>query len=415
MCILHIAHETEIDNSRPGLLLVSVIFVCDIVLERYNRSMALTLSHSTALHATRVLRSNRIDLASLDRGSIAHPAPWLSKRWTKRNFTPDEWNWQQPRASQPLDILVNAQESRPRTSLLRTHVCSIDLPLGSIIWLDEHTTMPSPPFLFTQMAEHASVPALVLLGHELCGHFSRYADNPVSGPIIDGIPAATSVADIATFLDQAPRVAGNAKARTALSCIADHALSVMESILSCIYALPPKESGFGMGPIALNRRVEIANTQEAGQTHARYPDILFPFAPIGINYDGEGHLDLEAVANAAREAALADAETKQQKEQLLSAALYDVRAKAVDDIRRNRELAANGYLVLPATKEDLYDWGALDNLTRQILACARETFGVDTSRYEKTLDNTDLARDRYALLTAMLPAGTTPSGRSEII
>ena len=94
--------------------------------------------------------------------------------------------------------------------------------------------------------------------------------------------------------------------------------------------------------------------------------------------------------------------------------LITVREKAVNDIQRNRQLAAEGFIVFPVVKEDLSEWGALDTLTRQILACAREVFGVDTSTFEETLENTELARDRQALLNAMLP-GQPQRGASEII
>ena len=349
----------------------------------------------------------------MDRGKVARPLPWVGKRWSMREFSPETWGWQQPSKNRKLDILVGSPDERVRMAGITSHVCTASLPANAIIWLDEHTTMPSPPLLFAQMAETASIPALVLLGNELCGHFSRSADNPQAGPITDQLPAATSVSEIASFLEAAANLSGRTRAREALRYVSDHAISSPEAVLATMYSLPPKESGYGMGPVTLNRRISISDGNGQQSVSARYPDLLFSFAPVGINYDGEGHLDLAGLVQSARKAELADAENKQQAEAALSAKLHDVRSKAIDDIQRNRQLAASGYIVFPATKEDISEWGALDELTREILSCARTVFGADVHRYEETLEDTDRARDRFMLLNAMLPTGT--SNHSEIL
>ena len=82
-----------------------------------------------------------------------------------------------------------------------------------------------------------------------------------------------------------------------------------------------------------------------------------------------------------------------------------VRAKAVDDSARNRQLAASGRIVFPITKENMYGLGSLDEFTWQILQCAQTVFGVDTTRFVQALEDTDQKRDRYALLTSFLPSG----------
>ncbi|MDO4399912.1 MAG: hypothetical protein Q4D27_03065 [Coriobacteriia bacterium] len=208
-------------------------------------------------------------------------------------------------------------------------------------------------------------------------------------------------------------MAGIKRARQAVNYIADHAVSAPEAVLSTVYALPPAESGYGMGPLTLNKQIEVTRDADGDVAGSRFPDILFPFAPVGINYDGEGHLDLAGLVKAARAAELADADTKLQADQVLIAKTAEVREKALDDVRRTRELAASGYLVLPATKEDLYGWGQLDSLTRHILDCAQNVFGADVAQYRETLDDAALKRDRFALLSAMLP--TANPARSEVI
>ena len=309
--------------------------------------------------------------------------------------------------------MVDSPEARVRMSGIRNHTISSELPPNSIIWLDENTTMPCPALLFAQMAETASLPALVLFGHELCGNYSRFADNPSGGPVTDKIAAATSVEELRAYLSTLPKMAGLKRARQAVNYIADHAVSAPEAVLSTVYALPPAESGYGMGPLTLNKQIDVVHDAGADATGSRFPDILFPFAPVGINYDGEGHLDLMGLVKAARAAEFADAETKLQADQALVAKTAEVREKALDDIHRTRELAASGYIVFPATKEDLFGWGQLDCLTRQILDCAQNAFGADVAQYRETLDDAALKRDRFALLSAMLP--TANPERSEIL
>ena len=365
--------------------------------------MGITLSHASALHTTRLLRASGANLREMDHIALPRPVPWTRKRWSMSEFAPAIWNWRPPSPAAPLDVLVATAPERLRMKNVQSHICGANLPADSIIWLDEHTSIPCPPLLFIQMAERASLPSLVLLGYELCGYFTRDADNPARGPITDNIPPATDVEEIRDYLDAAAGIAGMSKARHAIKFIADRALSAPEAVLATMYSLPATERGYGMGPVALNQRIELADGIGPEAHGARYPDILFAFAPMGINYDGGDHLNLSGLVKAARDAACAGAETKIDAERILSTKMVELREKAVDDIRRTRELAAQGLIIFPATKEDLNGWGKLDALTRQVLACARTVFGVDTSCYDELLEDGEFSRERQKLLESMLP------------
>lgn len=372
--------------------------------------MGLTLSHTSALSALRMLRADEVDVRCVDHGSIATPQTWVGKRWSMREFISDEWKWDRPSSKQPLHVMVANQQRRVRMQYINSHVCATQLPASSILWLDEHTTISSPVLLFIQMAEIFSVPELVLLGYELCGDFARSATNPFDGPVTDGITQATSVDELRHYMDSVDYVPGLVKARIAVQYVADHAVSAPEAVLATMYSLPPEESGYGMGPVSLNQRVDVSldeSTEDGqiGNARSRYPDILFSFAPLGINYDGEDHLDLRTLVRLAIQAVLSsDVDTEELTRNLL-AKQEAIRAKYVDDIRRNRQLASKGRIVFPVTKEDLYEHNGLDNLTRQILSCAQEAFGIDIRKYVKVLDNTQMSRDRRALLASMLPSG----------
>lgn len=367
--------------------------------------MALTLSHQSALDVIRALRSEGNNLREMDTTSFAEPSVLVGKRWDLPNFTSSMWQWQQPKPQKPLHVLIPTERHRLRGALIQEHLLRNDLPVGSIIWLDECSSVVCPELLFLQMAASLSFPALVMLGHELCGHFSRDANEPLSGVITDGISAATSVLDLERYLSDLKGVRGLARARKALHYVCDHAISAPEAVLATMYALPPDESGYGMGPVVLNDRVRVDDGGEWARAKSRYPDLTFAFAPVGINYDGSKHFDLGDLMTVANMLMRADKKKQDEAREVLRSKLVEVRAKILDDNMRNRQLAAQGKVIFSATKEDLADGESLDAITRQILSCARMAFGAEVGPFMETLEDTSLTRDRWELLSSLLPAG----------
>lgn len=367
--------------------------------------MALTLSHQSALDAVRMLRAEGVNLHEVEKASLVEPSAWLGTRLSARNFDAEVWRWLKPSARQPLHVLVPNEKARLRGACLSSHAAWGKLPADSILWLDEHTRAVCPELLFLQMAQSFSLPALVMLGMELCGHFSRWAYEPLMGAITDGLPTATSVGALKDYLAEFTRVRGLAKARAALECISGHAFSAPEAVLATMYALPPSEHGYGLGPVLLNEQVSVGDSGPWERAASRYPDLMFGFAPVGINYDGSMHFDLSGILAAADAYARAEAGERDGAREELRQKLEATRAKTIDDNVRNRQLAAQGRIVFPATKEDLLDGEHLDKLTKDILGCARMAFGVDTSEFEQTIDDTSLSRDRWDLFQSLMPRG----------
>lgn len=114
---------------------------------------------------------------------------------------------------------------------------------------------------------------------------------------------------------------------------------------------------------------------------------------------------MAGLVRADRTATMAEGKDRTKAEATLREKLESVRAKVVDDNKRNRQMAACGRIVFPVTKEDIYGWGSLDDLTRQILQCAYSVFGVNVDHFVEILEDTDRKHDRYAFLTAFLPSG----------
>lgn len=365
--------------------------------------MAVTLSHQSALDALRTLRCEGLDLHESDAVSLMAPSAWVGKRLIKKNFDPGVWRWQRPSANRPLHILVPVEQSRVRGRSIVAHVAHAGMPSGSILWLDEHSSVVCPELLFLQMAESFSLPALVMLALELCGHFSRQADNPLSGDVVDGIPAATTVEQLEKFLLSFRKVKGLEKARFALRYVCNHAASAPEAVLVAMFGLPSAEGGYGMGPVLLNELVEVDQSGSWAKAKNRYPDLMFAFAPVGLNYDGFKHFDIASLMVAAELYARSDGKARDEARDALRGMLVSTRAKVVDDNMRDRQLAAQGRIVFSVTKEDLRSIGHLDELARQVLDCANKVFGVEVNEYLNTLEDSSSTLERGELLGTLAP------------
>lgn len=367
--------------------------------------MAVTLSHQSVLDAIRTLRCEGVSVHDMDTVSLTIPSAWVGKRLGIKNFTDETWRWQKPTAGSPLHILVPNRQSRVRSKNVVAHVAWRDMPAGSVLWLDEHSSVVCPELLFLQMAGSFSLSALVMLGMELCGHFSRRPDEPLMGDVVDGIPAVTSVERLESYLAGFKGASGLAQARKALEYVRDHAMSAPEAVLATVLGLPTAEGGYGLGPVSLNDRVELDDSNSLSKVRNRYPDLMFGFAPVGLNYDGAKHFDIADLMVAAEAFARAEATERDKAREVLREKLVATRAKVLDDNLRDRQLAAQGRIVFSVTKEDLSDGAHLDGLVRQVLSCAHEVFGADVDEHIKTLEDTLLARDRWELLGSLLPRG----------
>lgn len=357
--------------------------------------MGITLSHVSALDALRKVRAEGLDVR-IETTAVAlrDPQPWVGSRWVPRVFEDSSWYWGVPSKGNPLHVVVSDRSLRPQSMLIESHACTGNVPARSFLWLDEHATMVSPGLLFVQLANVLTFPALVLLGYELCGNFTRDAKDPLNGPVTRNVPVAITCEELREFVDAVDGTRGVGVARRAAKMIADNALSAPEAVLATMCSLPPNELGYDLGPVELNKRVQVRSGSDAHAPKIRVPDIMLTFAPIGFNYDGKDHLDLDALVEAVLRKGTVDQD-----------AMNAVRSKYVDDLWRNRELVAAGKLVLPVVKEDFATPESIDALIEQVLACSNLYFGINTTDRMIQLENTEQRIDRHELLRSFLPNG----------
>lgn len=281
---------------------------------------------------------------------IPDPDPWPLKRWSAKAVPyPLLGRDRPPSLRDPLEIMVATAEARPKASFITSRVISAGLPSGSFMRVSDEFTLPCPELLYLELARVMHPTALALVGYELCGAYARDPRKPRTGPVTHGLAPLTSVAEIRSYLNECKGMRGTGVTRTVLEDVRDNAWSAMEAIVSLLLVRDVKDHGYGIKGIVLNERETIVG-ELADKTLAssRVPDISLNELPVGFNYDGYGHLDLNSIDVAALDA------------HDLKGKLAEVRAKYVDDLRRNRELLAQGRIVLPLVAEDLFEWGGLD-------------------------------------------------------
>ena len=286
-----------------------------------------------------------------------------------------------------------------------------NVPLPSFIDLGGGVFISAPELLFVEMAELLSPAEHLMLGYELCGRYARHPIDPRNGNAKLHVRPITSPEKLSAYLETCKGLRGALKARKTLDLLDNEAWSPTESIVATVASLPLTEFGYGIGRCKLNERViPEGQLAVAAAKESRVPDILFEDTMVGINYDGAVHLDLQAIANAGINMGKHPEALSSQQQH--DRAIREVRAKAVDDIRRNRELAAAGYIVFPVVKEDLHDEGGLDKVMLQVME-AIETFAHKDMSEQKRFLESPFARERRQRLIWLLSPGSRETLISE--
>ncbi|MDR1359254.1 MAG: hypothetical protein LBJ48_07905, partial [Coriobacteriales bacterium] len=124
--------------------------------------------------------------------------------------------------SSPLHIVVGNPSARKVSKGIKSHYCSIQLPPGSSVKVDDITHVSSPELCFLQMAKDLSLVDLIALGFELCGSYSL----PSKGS--DGFrkrEPLTNIASIRHFLEKTKGTHGHRCAVRASKYVIDGAAS----------------------------------------------------------------------------------------------------------------------------------------------------------------------------------------------
>lgn len=372
--------------------------------------MKITLCKTSALYITRKLRrAGKGRRLRRERCELLPPDRSPYPRWSRGRLLAFLAERDVP-IGEPSSLAVAVPSGKARIQLAKgksTVYGSGILPAGAFVRLGEGVAISSPELLFAEMARDMTEAGHLMLGHELCGDFARDPDDPINGDVRMGLGPVTSVSRIARFLSGLKNFKGLEKAQCTLELLADNAWSPTESVVATMACLPAASLGYELGPVVLNKRVPTPEGLRASTSReSRVPDILFGESGVGINYDGAVHLDLDSIACSSKEAAEHPDDLRLQWE--LERTIRAVRTGYVDDIRRNRELAADGFVVFPVVKEDLYEPGGLDRVMRQVVASIEERTHRQLVMPRKALESELLRERRQRLLLSLLPGSRGP-------
>ncbi|MBM6676744.1 hypothetical protein H6A07_08310 [Olsenella uli] len=353
--------------------------------------MDLTFDRLSALRALRVFRAGRRPL-SAERHDLTPPDPSPRQRWTPGLVPYEALALESPPSvTSPVEILAPSLETRARGGFFSCLVRSSTLPDGSFVDLGEGISIPCPELLFLELADVMQPAVHALLGYELCGTYARSAADPRLGEVTYDVPPVTSVNRIGAYLDRVGRRRSVLLARRNLGFVRDNAWSPMEAIVALVACMGPDDLGYGFGDVDLNVRHGLTpELVSLGCRGSRVPDIELRGLHVGFNYDGHDHLDLASVVSAPT------------SEDAWHAA-EQVREKYLDDLRRNRELAATGWWILPVTSEDLFAPGGLDAVMLLAATAAQELVGGTVLQDVRAAVARSRGGRRQQLIWSLLP------------
>ncbi|MBE6480481.1 MAG: hypothetical protein E7Z98_08260 [Olsenella sp.] len=374
------------------------MYSCPTTPQREEVAMKLALSGTTALAALRMLRTRRAKaIEKPARCDLPVPSHEPAKRWTRETVLAALG----PYARSEVCVAVPEAKHRIRAKGVRCVVHARGIPKDSYIDLGDGLALPRPELLFVELGTVLSPDAHLLVGLELCGTYS------LAGGFL--LPQATTAEKIRAYLGELGRVDGMAQARAVAGRLLDNAWSPMEAGCTLLIRDRIPYLGYGLGDITLNERVGI----DEGTARSRVPDIVFRGTKVGINYDGEGHLDLGGIVSATTASVLNPESSAAAR--ALDKAMRGVREKYVDDNRRDRDLMSEGYVIFTITKEDLYEEGAFDSVMLQVMtAIERDPNGRSMRRQRRAVLNRRLARERQLRIWSLLPGKTGEEARARL-
>lgn len=355
--------------------------------------MLICVNKTSALALLRHVRATG-ELAHAEACGLPEPDPFPQRRWTARLIPHELLGLRDPPGpGRRVCVAVPSEESRPLASFFSNTVYSAGLPAGSFLQLSDELVIPCPELLYVELARVMHPAVHELLGYELCGTFARSPLNPRTGNVTHGLAPVTDVFRIKEFIDRCHGVAGTPAAKCHLKNVRDDAWSAIEAVMALMIVRPVDDLGYGIERITLNvRQDNPLALVKRGCMGSRVPDIVLDDLPVGFNYDSHDHLDLSSVA------ASLDSVTE------LRGSLAHLRQKYVDDRRRDRELAAQGRVIMPVVAEDLFSYGGLDTVVLEALMASERLGGPEAASVIKSEAwNSHTERARQQLIWSLLP------------
>lgn len=239
-----------------------------------------------------------------------------------------------------IDLFAPDAAHRYRLRGTRTHVLSGDVPVGSIMRIRRTSDAPSvlvagpalcvalAASLFLEdirnrkMERWRAVVRLVELCAELCGTYSRNPFHPRSGQCTFGLEPFTTADDIHSGLLKLRGIDGLALAREAANYAFDGSASPMETLHWMMLCLPSSLGGLALSKPFMNEPIKVDEIRRPFINYVGIrPDLSWILLKIAIEHDGEEW--------------------------------HDLGGRRVLDAKRIQDYQTLGWVVLPATFDDV--------------------------------------------------------------
>ena len=351
--------------------------------------MDIVISHASAIRLIREARET--PGATLERTALTRvPRKPRRTRLTARKLSSlSPFSADLGREGARLDLLVPDATSRYQLRGVASHVLSVPLPQGQLLRARHDSQgasvlVTAPSLCVAQMAgvllervregrleRWQAVVKLVELCAELCGTYSRNPQSPKTSPCAFGLAPVCSAAEIRSGLELLHDIDGLSLAREAARHVFDGSASPMETLHRMMLCLPGELGGLVLPKPQMNCPIDAKGPVAPLLSHAGMrPDLSWVELKIAVEHDGEEW--------------------------------HDMKGRRVLDARRIQDYQTLGWVVLPATFEDVRRQSSYNAFALRLcgLMDARGLAGTSTRVRRLLQDEEFLARQ--ALLLAML-------------
>ena len=198
--------------------------------------------------------------------------------------------------SRPIHAFVGERSLNTTTNQLVTHVLSGKVQAGMFLDLGHGVCVSTPQFVFMQLADKERLVETLLLGMELCGHYSRWVEpvrgkrDPRAGEHEENrsctfkLPTAMQARNLRAFLGRMKGRHGVVAAKAAARWGVNESASPMETATYLLLCLPYRQGGYGLSRPVLNPKLVVSNPDG---THTRYPDLYWAKRAIDVEYNSD--------------------------------------------------------------------------------------------------------------------------------
>ncbi len=301
-------------------------------------------------------------------------------------------------ARHPMCVTVPDHESRARSALVQSVICSAILPKNSYLALetghdDVFLAIETPAHSFASLARVLDAARragrinylqarafLLAYGYELCGTYARDSKEPLTANCHYWLEPSATPDDLIAWA-KARTGQGARGIRFARECapqVMAGSASPAETIHGIMLTSPPELGGMGMRDVLMNRSLDLKDDERALVHRVPLtPDLTFPqFGGLVLEHQGGDH---------------------------------DSPLQYREDASRTQDYWALGRPVVMTSSADFETVVTYEAFLRRLLAGVRRSVGPEAAEpYEALLDDPEASTVRSELFTALTDRAHDP-------